>query len=156
MAKEEDAGARDRLRKDLIRDVKKHIDDVSKKYIIPIEGTVDFAILYVPSEKVYYEIALDCDELILYAKDKKILLVSPNTFIYHLYVIRSHAEQAKMNEQAGKILEILKEVYSSGVKFNDNLLLVSRHLTNAKGAMDTTQSEYTKFISKVDQVKLLE
>ncbi len=148
----------DRVRagREFVKVVKKHIDDVARKYILPHEGTVDFAVMYVPSENVYYEIVANNDELMDFAKSKKVLLVSPNSFFHFLRVILMGLERSKIQEQAQKIWEILKGIQQENVKFADSLGLVNRHLTNAKNALDSATVEYGRFSNKIDQVKLLE
>src|SRR3972149_2943658 len=65
--------------KEFERDVKKHIDDISRKYILSEEGTIDYALMYLPSESVYYEV-INNPNLFDYAGSKRILPVSPMTF----------------------------------------------------------------------------
>ena len=66
------------------KDVKKHIDDIRFKYIIPTK-TFDFAFMFIPAENVYYQIFLD-DELHHYALDNKVIPVSPNSLYAYLHV----------------------------------------------------------------------
>lgn len=142
--------------RELTRAIKKYVDDVANKYILPSEGTVDFAIIYVPSETIYYEIILDSEEILEYARNQKILLVSPNTFFYYLRTVMMGLEGARLQEEAKKIWTILKTVQQDTMKFGETLGLLSRHLTNAKNAMDSVSAEYLKLTGKVDQIKLLE
>jgi len=136
--------------------VKKHINDISKKYLLPEEGTVNFAIMYVPSENVYYHILTDEDSNLMdYAKTKSILMTSPHGFFNFLRVIMMGLERSRLQEQAQKIWEILKGVQQEAGRFNDTLGVLARHLTNAKGSMDTVQSHFAKLTGKLDQVQLL-
>ena len=141
--------------KDFVRQVKKHIDDVQKKYILPSEGTLEYAVMYVPSEKVFYEIVMDSEELLQYAHDRNILLVSPNTFLYYLRTVMIGLERAKIEEETGRIIELLKTIQKENIKFGEGLTLVNRHMTNAKNALDNTNNQYDRFSNKIDQVKLL-
>ena len=72
--------------KEFIKDVKKHIDAISRKYIIPAEGTMDFALMYLPSESVYYEVVNQLDVL-EYARNLRVYMVSPSTLYAHLQTI---------------------------------------------------------------------
>ncbi len=144
-------------KKEFAKSVKKHIDDISKKYLLPEEGTTNFALMYIPSENVYYHILTEDDlQLMDYAKSKNVLLTSPHSFFNFLRVILMGMERNRLEDQAQKIWDILKGVQQESVRFNDTLGVVSRHITNAKSAMDTAQSGYAKLAGKIDQVKLLE
>ncbi len=94
----EDPTARKAAIHDFERAVRKHIDDIARKYILPHEGTVDFAVMYVPSESIYYEIILNSDELMTHARNRRVILVSPNTFFHFLRVIMMGLERTLFAE----------------------------------------------------------
>lgn len=144
-----------RFMKDFERSVKKHIDDIARKYILPQEGTVDFAVMYVPSEGIYYEIIVESEEVMRHARERRILLVSPNTFFQFLRVILMGMERVKLAEEAQRVWEALMGIQTDAGKFGESLALVSKHLTNAKNAADSATSEYVRFANKIDQIKLL-
>lgn len=138
------------------KSVKKHIDDIAKKYILTNEGTLDFAVMYVPSEHVYYEIVTESNELMEHARERRVLLVSPNSLTHFLRVILMGIERTKLQESAKRIWELLRGIQQEALKFGEQLSVVSRHNTNAKNATDQLQTDFTKLTSHLDQVKLIE
>ncbi len=142
--------------REFIRDIKKHIDDISKKYILPQEGTVDFALMYIPSEPVYYEITLNQPELLDYGYNKKVYFVSPNSFYYFLKIIMVGLEGAKIEEASKRILEGLKAIELESVKFGEELSTLASHIDHAKGASDRAQSRYGRLVGRIDGLRLLE
>lgn len=157
LTRAESDDARRLAQREFSKSVKKHIDDISKKYLLPEEGTVNFAVMYVPSENVYYHILVeDENELLDYAKSKSVFMTSPHGFFGFLRVILMGMERNRLQEQAQKIWDILKGVQQESIRFNETMGVVARHVTNAKGAMDTLQSGYAKLSGKIEQINLLE
>jgi len=142
--------------KEFVRDIKKHIDDISRKYVLPEEGTLDYAVMYVPAESIFSEIILNQPALLEYARDKKVLLVSPNTFYYFLKIIMIGLEGAKIEEASKKILEGLKAIQQESVKFGEELGTLASHIDHAKGASDRVQSRYGRLVGRIDGLRLLE
>ena len=118
--------------------VKKHIDDISEKYILPNEGTFDFALMYIPAENVYYEILSGRDEVIgakglaEYARAKKVILVSPSTFFSYLQTILLGLKGMRIEQGAREILENLSRLKNDFLKFTEDFRVLGNHLTNAE------------------------
>ncbi len=149
-------GEKENYLKEFIRDIKKHIDDISRKYILPQEGTLDYAIMYVPAESVFSEIALNQPELLEYAQTKKVILVSPNTFYYYLKIIMMGLEGAKIEEASKRILEGLRTIEQESVRFGEELSILTGHIDNAKKASERVQSRYERLVGRIDGLRLLE
>jgi DNA recombination protein RmuC len=141
-------------KKEFIRDVKKHIDDISRKYILTEEGTIDYALMYIPSESVYYEIVNDAD-LFDYAGDKRVLPVSPTTFYAYLKAILMSFEGQKIEAQAKEILSSLRAIKSDYGKVEENLSTLQKHLTNAFNMMGNVFSSFTQLGQKISSTQNL-
>jgi DNA recombination protein RmuC len=142
-------------KKDFARDVKKHITDIAKKYILTNEGTIDYALMYIPSEPVYYEIMSNNPELADYAHNLRVLPVSPSTFYAYLRAILMSFEGQKIATEAKQILQALRAIQTDATKFNDNLNLLSRHLTNAYNTMSSVTNSFTQLSQKLTHVQAI-
>lgn len=126
-------------KKKFIRDVKKHIDDIANKYILPEEGTMDFALMYLPSESVYYEVAGE-PSLLEYARKKRVYPVSPTTLYAHLQTILLSFEGKKIEEKSKQVFAHLRAVEQAFSKFNASFLVLGKHVSNANNAFSTAAS----------------
>jgi len=104
-AKEEE---KNRAKKIFTDSIKRRIDEASG-YILPDEGTVEFAFMYVPSEAIYYSIITET-ELPDYAQKKRVFLMGPNTFYVYLKTILVGFEALKIEKKAKVIYESLKRL----------------------------------------------
>jgi DNA recombination protein RmuC len=143
------------LQKEFGRDVKKHIDDISKKYILPEEGTMDFCLMYIPSEPVYYEIA-NTPEILDYARRKRVYAVSPTTLYAHLQVILLSFEGKKIETKSREVFAMLRALKVDYGKVDENLLLLGKHLNNASTQFGNTTVLFRKIGKKLNVTKEIE
>lgn len=136
------------IERDFERDVKKHIDDISRKYILTEEGTIDYALMYIPSEAVYYEVANN-QNLFEYAGERRVLPVSPTTFYAYLRAILMSFEGQKIEAQAKAILLSLRAIQKDYLKVEGNLGTLQKHLTNAFNMMGNVFSSFTLLGQKI-------
>src|SRR5205807_2344467 len=105
-----DDDERARTRKAFTARVRKHIDDVAVKYILPDEHTYDFALMYIPAENVYYETIIRDEELggdrslAAYALERKVIPVSPNCFYAYLQAIVLGLRGLRIEEHAREVM----------------------------------------------------
>lgn len=134
--------------KEFERDIKKHIDDISRKYILTDEGTIDYALMYIPSESVYYEV-VNRSDLFDYASEKRVLPVSPTTFYAYMKAILMSFEGQKIGEQAKQILQTIKAMQKDYTKVEESLLVLSRHINNAYNQMSAVYTGFTQLGQKL-------
>lgn len=142
-------------RKIFVSDVKKHIDSIATKYILPDEKTFDFAMMYIPAENVYYETIIkdenfgDEKSIAAYALSKKVIPVSPNSFYAYLQAILLGLKGLTVEAHAQDILKTLATLQREFKKFRVNFSKVGSHLNNAKSAYEKADKRLEKFDAKL-------
>lgn len=142
-------------KKQFVRDVKKHIDDIKRKYILPDEGTFDFALMYVMAENVYYEIIIkdedlgEEDSVFRYAIKNKVIPVSPNSFYGYLQTILFGLRGMRVEEQAQEILKNLARLEGDFERVMTDFALMGKHLTDSVSKYQDTQKRIDKFGDKL-------
>jgi DNA recombination protein RmuC len=138
----------DEARRAFATAVKGHADAITKKYILPDEGTLDVALMFVPSESVYYELLMTEDSkgqpLDAYCRDKHVIAVSPNTLFAHLHVIALGLRGMQMEENAKRILESLSGMEKQLEKFADKFGTLGTHLKNAQQSYSESDKLFEK------------
>jgi DNA recombination protein RmuC len=145
---------RTRNKRQFINDVKKHVDAIAGKYILPDEGTYDFALMYIPAENVYYEtIIKDGSEeernLSQYALSKRVIPVSPNSFYAYLQAIVLGLKGMKVEERAKEIIQYLSRLRGDFGKFRDDFGLLGKHLGHAQSSYQTTEKRLEQFGQRI-------
>lgn len=155
MIKAEDKKERNLHKQALVRDVRKHIRDIASKYILPEEDTLDFALMYIPSEAVYYEI-VNLPELNNYARESRVYPVSPTTLYSHLQTILLSFEGQKIESHSKQVFAILRGIQKDYSKLDDNLGVLNRHLTNAFNQMSNAQLSLNSLGQKISSTQSLD
>jgi DNA recombination protein RmuC len=157
MLNESDDAQRRQHRRAFARDVKLRVDEIAKKYILPDEGTYDFALMYVPAENVYYEIAIrpedaDDDPIAGYALSRRVVPVSPNSIFAYLQVVVLGLRGLRIEANARQIEEDLARLGGDLGKLRAPLATLGRHLGNAQKQFDDAQRELDRFETKLDEI----
>jgi len=154
MLKAETEAERNVGKRQFTSDVKKHIEDISKKYILPEEGTMDFALMYIPSEAVYYEV-VNIQELSNFARRLRVYPVSPNTLYAHLQVLLLSFEGKDLETKSREVFRILRAIQKDYSKVEDNLGVLQKHLNNAYNMMSSVITSFTQLGQKIVSTQTL-
>ena len=154
---ETDEDKRGPLRRAFLRDVKNRVDEIAKKYILPDEGTFDFALMYIPAENIYYEIIVrddsEEDSPAAYALARRVVPVSPNTFYAYLRVIVLGLRGLRIERDAQEIQARLGRLRGDLDKFREAFDVVGRHLTNARNKYDDAASGLGRLEGKLEGIE---
>jgi len=145
------------LRKQFQNDIIKHIDKIAVDYIRPAEGTLDFALMYVPAENVYYETIVKYDgdkkNILQYSLDRKVIPVSPNLLYAYLMTVVMGLHGLKIEKQAAEIRQNLKKLNAGFADFLSNWDVLGTHLRNAYGKYEDGQKRLDRFGMQLTQIQ---
>lgn len=144
---------RGRAKRQFAADVRKHIDAIAAKYILPDEGTYDFALMYIPAENVYYETvikdeAADERNLCQYAMSKRVIPVSPNSFYAYLQAIILGLKGMRIEDRTKEIIQYLGRLQGDFAKFRDDFVVLGKHINHAQSSYQSADKRLEQFSQK--------
>ena len=136
--------------------VKAHADAIAKKYILPDEGTLDIALMFIPSEGVYYELLMTEDgkgmPLDAYCRSKRVIPVSPNTLYAHFSVILMGLRGMQIEENARQLLAGLAGLQKQFEVFDEVYQKLGTHLRNAQQSYGEADRKLERARTSLEQM----
>ncbi len=135
--------------------VKDQIDDIASKYIKPTENTFDFAIMFIPSESMYYELLISDNgenSVYRYAMKKHVIPASPNSFYAYIQAIAIGLKGMQIEKNAERVRDQLAQLEGSLSKFDDVFGTLGTHLRNASNKYDDSREALGRFRERLQGI----
>jgi DNA recombination protein RmuC len=150
MIKAESDEERASMRRDFVRAVRGHVDAVAK-YILPDEGSLPFALMYIPAENVYYEVIVKDDlgegqvNLCAYAMERRVIPVSPSSFYAYLQAILIGLKGMQVEAHAQEIIRHVERLSGDFARVRKDFGTLGSHLKNASDRYSDLDRAVNKF-----------
>jgi DNA recombination protein RmuC len=136
-------------------DVKKHVDDIAAKYIVP-EVTSNGAVMFVPAEAVFAEIYAHHAEVVEYAHAERVWIVSPTTLMAVLNTARAVLKDVETRKQIHVIREALGRLAVEFGRFDERLDDLAKHIRQAGEDVEKIQITGTKISQQFQRIESAE
>lgn len=155
-----DPEARAKLETQFKQDLKNRIDETSK-YVKPSEKTMEFAFMFIPSEAIYYDllvnkvgaVKVNTRDLIEYAfRDKKVIIVSPTSFLAYLQTVLQGLKAMQIEERAKEVRANIEKLQRHLVSYEDFLKKVGVSLTTTVNHYNNAYAEFNKIDKDVMKI----
>ncbi len=154
-----DPSEKDRLERDFKNDLKARIDETSK-YIQPEQNTMDFAFMFIPHEAIYYDLLINeigsmkvnTKDLIDYAFSKKVLIVSPTSFLAFLQTVLQGLKALQIEESAKEIQKRVSELGKHMLAYEEYHSKLGKGLATVINHYDASSKEFKKIDKDVTRI----
>lgn len=134
-----------------VNDLKIRIDETAK-YVKPEENTMEFAFMFIPSEAVFYDLLInkvgvitgDDNNLINYAGKKKVIIVSPTSFLAYLQTVLQGLRKQKISEQAQEVIKWVEKLNRHLMTYNEYLQKLGNNLSTTVNSYNNAYKEFGK------------
>jgi len=150
----DDEADKKRARQQFCRDVRRHVDAIAERYIRPASGTCDFALMYVPAEAVYSDIAADGEDAALadYAASQRVIPVSPRLLYAYLSTIALGLRGVALQENAREVHQNLADLARLWDRVGGPLEKLGAHLGNAHKQFEETSKAFDRFTARLESI----
>jgi DNA recombination protein RmuC len=152
----EDVAARKVAGTQFAADMKKHVDDISRKYLIAGE-TAEAAILFVPSEAIFAELHTGFAAVVDDAQRRRVYIASPTTLWAMLSAMRALMQDVRMRAQAGRIKEEVGKLVIDVTRLNDRVGKLKNHFNQAQDdirQIDITTDKIVRTGGRIETVEI--
>lgn len=143
-------------RKEFAQAVRKHADAIAAKYILQDEHTLDIALMFVPSETVYYELLMTEDaksgRLDAYCRNQGVIPVSPNTLYAYLTMVLMGLRGLQVEENARRLHASLAGLKKQFDAFSGVFDKLGTHLHNSQQSYEDAESKLTRALNSLEQM----
>lgn len=159
MIETENGADRERLRKEFQRSVKERVKEISENYIRPSEKTLDFALMYIPAENIYYETIIRDDSLgeegslSEYATKRHVIPTSPNTLYSYLCTILMGLRGLKIEKEAEEIIRRIQRLNKEFEKFGEHFAKMDDKIFQLRTHYDESQKRLGKIQNQMEQIE---
>ena len=133
-------------------DLRKHIDDIATRYIVPGE-TAEFAIMFLPSEAVFLELHANFIQIVEHGHRARVIIVSPSTMWATLNAIRAILKDARMQEQAGVIQQEVLKLVKDVVRLQDRTENLRKHFANIETDVREIEISAGKIADRAEKIE---
>ncbi|MBU2617795.1 MAG: DNA recombination protein RmuC [Euryarchaeota archaeon] len=140
--------------KKFLTDVRKHIDNTSK-FVLPQEGTTDYALMYVPAESIHFEIIENMD-IVRYTYEKRVLICSPINFYYILHALNVTIKREKLPEKIEALYGEFLELKGDLEDFESAFSALERHIARAYSKSNEARGVLSRVQRKASEIVLEE
>lgn len=137
------------------QDIKTHVDDISNKYIVSGE-TAQAALMFIPAESVFSEIHAHHNNLIQYAHERKVWLVSPTTMMAIIHTIQALLKDLETQKQVHIIQEHLQYLAKDFTRFQDRMGHVAKHIAEAHEKVSKVKISAEKIHKRFQKIENVE
>lgn len=142
-----------------VADLKLRIDETAK-YVQPHAGTMDFAFMFIPSEAVYYDLLInkvgavedETRNLLYYAGQKKVIVVSPTSFLAYLQTVLQGLRNQKISEQAKEIVKQVEDLRRHLITYDAYFKKIGTHLTTTVSMYNNAGKEFGKVDKDIGRI----
>jgi DNA recombination protein RmuC len=142
-------------RKQFRQDLRRHVDAIAGKYIIPGE-TSDGAVMFLPAEAVFAEIHAHHAEVVEYAMSRRIWIVSPTTLMAVLNTARAVLKDVETRRQVHVIKDCLGKLAADFGRFDERMRDLARHIKQAHDDVEKVQVSSSKITQRFAQIEAVE